>query len=222
MSRTLSFQAGDKGGEVEAILNRPRGAAWLLVLAHGAGAGMRHPFMETISDRLATHGVATFRYQFPYMQKGNKRPDRPAVLTDTVRAAVATASRAAKGLPLLAGGKSMGGRMASTAASEESLPHVKGLVFLGFPLHATGRPSADRGAHLAGAKLPMLFLQGSRDKLAELALLRPLCRKIRGARVEVFDQADHSFRVPKRTGLTHEEVIEQLAGAIAGWAGSLT
>ena len=126
VSRSLSFQAGDTGGEVEAILNRPRGAAWLLVLAHGAGAGMRHPFMETISDRLAARGVATFRYQFPYMQKGGKRPDRPAVLTDTVRTAVAAACRVAKGLPLLAGGKSMGGRMTSTAASEPAARPAQG------------------------------------------------------------------------------------------------
>ena len=148
------------------------------MLAHGAGAGMRHRFMEETAQKLADHAIATFRYQFAYMEKGIKRPDNEAVLTATVRAAVATAKKHGEGLPLFAGGKSMGGRMTSLAAAKEPLESVRGLIYFGFPLHAAGRTSADRGQHLFDVKLPMLFLQGSRDALADLKLLKPLCARL--------------------------------------------
>ena len=178
---SLTVRVSDSAGDVEALLLRPDDANWLLVFAHGAGAGMHHPFMERLAGQLAGCGVATLRYHFPYMQHRRKRPDPPAVLTATVRAAVAAASETAPGLPLLAGGKSLGGRMTSlTVADERSAPSpgiasVRGLVFFGFPLHPAGRPGTQRAEHLARVRIPMLFLQGTRDTLADLALLRPLC-----------------------------------------------
>ena len=197
-------------GPVEWLL--PAGARALFVFAHGAGAGMRHPFMEGTALRLAGQGVATMRYQFPYMDRGSRRPDPPSVLISTVRAAVETARRSELQLPLIAGGKSMGGRMTSLAAAEEPLPGVRGLVFMGFPLHAAGRPSSDRGAHLAGVQLPMLFLQGTRDKLADLELLRPVCSELaERARLHVIDEADHSFHVPKRSGRSDSDILDELA-----------
>lgn len=210
-------------GEVSALLLRPSGARWLLVLGHGAGAGMRHPFMESIAQRLATQGIATFRYQFPYMEGGGRRPDPPPVLLATVRAAVAAAAAAAAqaggDLPLLAGGKSMGGRMTSMAAAEADLPAVRGLVFFGFPLHPAGAPSTGRGDHLSRVRVPMLFLQGTRDKLADLDLLRPALDKLgERARLHVVEGADHSFHVPKSSGRTEAEVLEELARTVAEWA----
>jgi predicted alpha/beta-hydrolase family hydrolase len=172
------FAIAVNGSPVSAVLMRPVDAAWLLVLAHGAGAGMRQPFMEAVAGALAKRAVATMRYQFPYMEAGRKRPDRPAVAQATVRAAVSAAAGRAPDLPLLAGGKSFGGRMTSQAVADGRLPGVRGLVFFGFPLHAAGRPSDERAAHLYDVGVPMLFLQGTRDALAHLDLLAPVCERL--------------------------------------------
>jgi uncharacterized protein len=217
------FPATAAKGEVSALLLRPADARWLLVFAHGAGAGMRHRFMAEMSAALAEVGVATFRYQFPYMEAGGRRPDMRATLLATVRAASAAASRAAPDLPLLAGGKSMGGRMTSLAAAEAPLAGVRGLVFFGFPLHAAGRPSEERGAHLAEVARPMLFLQGERDQLADLDLLRPICAQLgERATLHVVATADHSFHVLKRSGRTDALVIAELAGTTAAFAARLS
>src|SRR5262245_25908396 len=173
-AKDVQIAVNAKTGMVSGLLIKPPGAKALLAFAHGAGAGMRHRFMENVSVKLAERGVATLRYQFPYMEKHIKRPDPEQALTDTVRAAAATALKAAGDLPLFAGGKSMGGRMTSLAAAKQPLNGVRGLVYFGFPLHAPGKPGAERAAHLADVNLPMLFLQGSRDALADLKLLKPL------------------------------------------------
>lgn len=207
-------------GSVSSLLQRPADAHSLFVLAHGAGADMHHGTMGAIADALAHHGVATFRYQFPYSEQGRRAPNRRAQLIETVRAAVDEASDHAGELPLLAGGKSMGGRMTSLAQAEKELPGVRGLVFFGFPLHAAGRPSRERGAHLDHVALPMLFLQGARDRLASLELLRPLCRELgRRASLHVVEDADHSFHVLKRTARSDEEVLDELAREVALFAG---
>jgi hypothetical protein len=173
---------------------------------------MDHPFMESLARALARHGVASFRYQFPYLEAGSRRPDHRSRLVATVRAATVEARRRVRGLPTLAGGKSMGGRMTSLAASEAPLPGVVGLVFFGFPLHPAGKPGVERAAHLAAVGLPMLFLQGRRDALAEIGRMRRVVRRLGdAAEIEVVDQADHGFHVPKRTGLTDEDVIDALA-----------
>ena len=189
------------------------------MLAHGAGAGMTHPFMESLTAELASRGVATFRYQFPYMEKRRRIPDPPAVLMSTVRAAVLAASQAAPDLPLFAGGKSMGGRMTSQAAAERPLDGVGGLVFFGFPLHPPNRPGTARAKHLADVTVPMLFLQGTRDAFADLKLLRPICRKLSPqATLHVIQDADHSFHVPKSTGKTDSEVLRELVETVSSWA----
>lgn len=217
-----TFLATSSSGDVSAILMRPDRAEGLYVFAHGAGVGMRHHFMEAVAERLAARRIATFRYQFPYMEAGRKAPNPAPVLVKTVRSAVAEAARLAPGLPLAAGGKSMGGRMTSTAAAAEPLPGVLGLAFFGFPLHAAGRPSPDRGAHLAAVGLPMLFLQGTRDKLAELDLLRPLLAGLSPkSRLEVVEEGDHSFHVPKRSGKTDEEVLDALCATFVDWFAGL-
>jgi len=218
----LSFVATPAKGEVSALLMRPQRARFLLAFAHGAGAGMRHRFMEAMSGRLAAAGIATFRYQFPYMAAGSRRPDARATLLATIRAAVDAARAAAPDLPLLAGGKSMGGRMTSQAAAEAPLAAVRGLVFFGFPLHPAGRPSTERADHLDRVELPMLFLQGERDRLAELELLRPICARL-GARatLDVIPGADHGFHVPKSSGRTDAEVQGDLATMVASWAATL-
>jgi predicted alpha/beta-hydrolase family hydrolase len=213
----LRFEASP-GRHVTALLLRPAGAQWLYVFAHGAGAGMQHRFMEAASALLAGHGIATLRYQFPYMEAGSRRPDSRDTLLATVRAAVRMAADAVPDLPLLAGGKSMGGRMTSLAAAEAPLPGVRGLVFLGFPLHPAGRPSTERADHLEKVRLPMLFLQGERDRLADLDLLRPVCAGLGDrATLQVVPDADHSFHVPKRSGRTDDEVLADLASTIAQW-----
>lgn len=205
-------------GEVSGLLVRPAGAEGLFVLGHGAGAGMRHRFMEDVARALAERGVATLRYQFPYMEAGRRVPDRHPRLIATVRAAVAAARGRAGNLPLLAGGKSMGGRMTSMAAAEAPLEGVRGLAFFGFPLHPSGRPSIDRAEHLADVGLPMLFLQGTRDRLAELQLLRPVLDDLAPApALHVIDDADHGFRVLKRTGRTEGQVVEELAETTRAW-----
>ena len=211
--------AVDGAGEVSALLLRPAKARWLLALAHGAGAGMSHPFMTKLAEELASVGVATLRYQFPYMEGRRRVPDKPAVLTATVRAAVRAAAEAAPGLLLLAGGKSMGGRMSSQAAAEGPLGGVRGLVFFGFPLHPPKQPGTKRAEHLPKVTVPMLFLQGTRDELADLKLLRPVCAKL-GTRVtlHIIETADHSFHVLKKSGRSDAEVLRELAGTTVLWA----
>ncbi len=180
---------------------------------------MRHAFVEALAGRLAERGVATLRYQFPYMEEKRRRPPNPRrILLATVRAALATASRRAGDLPLFAGGKSMGGRMTSLAQAEEPTPELRGIVFVGFPLHPAGRPGTERGEHLASIKVPMLFLQGTRDRLAELELLTPMCASL-GERAELrrIDAADHSFHVLKGSGRRDPDVLDELAGCIAGF-----
>ena len=209
-------------GEVPGILVQPASAKFLLVLAHGAGAGMTHPFMGRIADELANVGIATLRYQFPYMQQRRRVPDSPEVLAATVASAVRAASEAATGLPLLAGGKSMGGRMSSHAAAQGLLGAVRGLVFFGFPLHPPKRPSTKRADHLAKVEVPMLFLQGTRDDLADLTLLRPITDKLgRLATLHIIDGADHSFHVLKKLGKTDAEILQELAQTTAKWADKL-
>lgn len=222
MERELHFTVGKSARHVSALLVRPENARRLMVLAHGAGAGIRHPFMAGTAMSLAEHGIASFRYQFPYMEQGKRAPDPQPVLLETVRGAITAARECAGDLPLFAGGKSLGGRMTSTAASLEALPGVRGLVFFGFPLHAPGKPSDERGRHLFEVNLPMLFLQGTRDNLADLALLRLLCDRLQGkARLHVIDGADHSFHVPKKSGRTDEDVLTELGQVIADWASGL-
>jgi uncharacterized protein len=214
----LRFGVGDRG-EVSALLCRPTKARRLLVLAHGAGAGMSHPFMEKLAGELAGVGVATFRYQFPYVEEKRRVPDAPGVLMATVVAAVRAAAEAAPGLPLMAGGKSMGGRMTSQAAAQHPLDGVRGIVFFGFPLHPPSRPGTKRADHLAKVTLPMLFLQGTRDALADLTLLRPVCAKLGSrATLHVIEKADHSFHVLKSSGRTDEQVLRELAETAASWA----
>jgi predicted alpha/beta-hydrolase family hydrolase len=204
---------------MKTLLELPEAARALYVLAHGAGAGMDHPFMEAVAAGLAERGIGTLRYQFAYMERGSKRPDPPRVAHAAVRAAVAEAARHAPRLPLFAGGKSFGGRMTSQAQAIEPLPGVRGLVFLGFPLHAAGKPSDERAAHLFDVRVPMLFMQGTRDDLASLDLLAPLVKKL-GARatLALFEEADHSFHVPARTGRKDAEVMNEMLGALAAWA----
>lgn len=252
--KDMRFEVGD-AGEVSAILLRPADARCLLVLAHGAGAGMRHSFMEEMAEELAGAGVATLRFNFPYMEQRRKVPDRAPVPTEAVLAAVRAAAEAAPELPLFAGGKSYGGRMtsqaaaatsrmsatktsraaakssrasaavetaratdASQAAAEASLAEVRGLVFFGFPLHPPGQPSTKRADHLARVKLPMLFLQGTRDKLADLGLLRPICAKLGSrATLHIIETADHSFHVLKSSGKTDADVMRELAQTVSGW-----
>jgi predicted alpha/beta-hydrolase family hydrolase len=218
----LRVEVSEDVGDVSALLLRPDAARCLLVLAHGAGAGMRHTFMASIAERLARRGVATLRYQFPYLEAGRRAPNPPALLTATVRAAVDVAADVAGDLPLLAGGKSMGGRMTSLAAAADPLPGVRGIVFFGFPLHAAGRPATERGDHLRGVSVPMLFVQGTRDRLADPTLMRPLCDDL-GARAElhIVEGGDHSFHTPKRAGRSDAEVLDELAAAVEGWATKL-
>lgn len=215
----IRIRVGGNAAEVSARLLRPAGAAWLYVMAHGAGAGMDHPFLEAIAARLAAGRIATLRYQFPYMESGRRRPDSRSILLATVRSAVAAAAERAPDLRLLAGGKSMGGRMTSQAAASEPLPAVEGLVFLGFPLHPAGKPATDRADHLERVGPPMLFLQGTRDRLADLDLLRPVCARLGGrADLHIVDGADHSFGVLKRSGRGEDEVLEELAGAVRAFS----
>jgi len=209
-----------EGGRVSGLLQAPANAHACYVFAHGAGAGMTHPFMERIAGALAERGIATLRYQFPYMEQRSKRPDPPRVAHAAVRAAVAAASRHLPGIALFAGGKSFGGRMTSQAQAGTPLPDVRGLVFLGFPLHPAGRPSIERAEHLFDVRIPMLFLQGTRDALADLSLLGPLLARLGPrAKLEVFEEADHSFHVPAKGGRRDAEVMAALADAIAAWSG---
>lgn len=220
MSDSLRFKVGERVGEVSALLHVPRRPRLLYLLAHGAGAGMRHPFLETFTEAVAARAIATFRYQFPYMEAGRRRPDPPPVLHATVRNALAAASDACSDLPVIAGGKSMGGRMTSQAAARGLLPGLRGLAFLGFPLHPPGKVDSTRGDHLREVPLPLLFLQGTRDSLARLDLIRPLCEELR-ATLHVVEGGDHSFKVLKRSGRTQDEVMDELADALFHWSEGL-
>ena len=208
----------DGSTTVSALLNVPEPAWAAYVFAHGAGAGMQHAFMATFADGLAARGVATLRFQFPYMEQGSKRPDAPAVAQATVRAAVAEAARRLPGLPLFAGGKSFGGRMSSQAQARSPLPGVLGLVFAGFPLHPPGKPSDERAAHLFEVDLPLLFLQGTRDDLAHLDRLQPLLQRLGPrATLALFDDADHAFHVRARSGGSDARTRESMLDTLAAW-----
>jgi len=214
----LQIDVGERIGKVSGILLRPPDAWAGFVLAHGAGAGMRHPFMEGIAAALAERGMATLRYQFPYMEADARRPDPPGVLEATVRVAVDVAREFAPGLPLVAGGKSLGGRMTSNAQAHRPLPGVSGLVFLGFPLHPPKQPGENRADHLRAVELPLLFLQGTRDALAELDLITAVCHRLGAkATLHVVDGADHSFAVLKRSGRSDGEVMDELVDTVVGW-----
>jgi uncharacterized protein len=207
---------------VSGLMQQPTPAKACLVLAHGAGAGMDHPFMSTLARDLAAIGIATLRFQFPYTERQGKRPDPPALCHATVRAAVATAHELVPSLPLLAGGKSFGGRMTSQAQAEDPLSHVRGLVFFGFPLHPPKQPSIDRSAHLFQVKIPMLFLQGTRDALAELPLIKPLAKRLGVlATLTLLENADHSFHVPVRSGRTDAQIRSEMLEAFESWADSV-
>ena len=207
---------------VSGLLQTPRQTRACFVLAHGAGAGMAHPFMAAAAGELAERGIASLRYQFPYMERGSKRPDPPKLAHATVRAAAAEAARLLPQVPLIAGGKSFGGRMTSQAQAAAPLPGVRGLAFFGFPLHPAGRPSSDRGQHLFDVVIPMLFLQGTRDALAELHELEPLCRVLgERALLRLFQNADHSFHVPARGGRSDSEVRGEMFDALAAWVDRL-
>jgi len=206
------------GTAVSGLLLAPATARAGYVLAHGAGAGMSHPFMTATAEALATRGIATLRYQFPYMEHGSRRPDPPKIAHIAVRAAVAEAAARLPGLPLFAGGRSFGGRMTSQAQAEMPLPGIKGLVFLGFPLHPAKRPSLDRAQHLANVRIPMLFLQGARDSLADAPLIARVVAELgTRATLTTFPDADHTFHVPARTGRTDAQVLAKVCDAIAAW-----
>ena len=203
---------------VSGLLQTPRGARACYVVAHGAGAGMGHPFMAAVANELEQRGIATLRYQFPYMERGSKRPDSPKLAQATVRAAVAEAARLLPKLALFAGGKSFGGRMTSQAQAAVPLPGVRGLAFLGFPLHAPGSPSDERAQHLGNIQVPMLFLQGTRDEFADLALLEPVVEKLGSrATLQTFQDANHSFHVPARSGRTDAQVRAKMLDVLAEW-----
>ena len=215
----LTFSV-DETRRVSALLKLPPAASTCFVLAHGAGAGMEHPSMATLATELAARSIATLRFQFPYMESRSRRPDSPSICHATVRAAVAEAARLAPKLTLIAGGRSFGGRMTSQAQAIAPLPGVKGLAFVGFPLHPAGKPSTERADHLREVKVPMLFLQGTRDELAELELLQPIIDRL-GARatLKLLQDADHSFHVPARSGRKDAEVRAEMLDALANWIG---
>ena len=210
------------GEAVSALLMQPPQARACYVFAHGAGAGMTHASMEKVAAGLAERGIATLRYQFPYMEKGSKRPDAPAVAHAAVRAAVSEAGRRCGALPLIAGGRSFGGRMTSQAQALSPLPGVRGLAFLGFPLHPAGKPASERAKHLTGVNIPMLFLQGTRDALAELNLLEPVVKDLGSrAQLRLLEGADHSFHVLKRSGRNDREVMDEALDAFVAWVGAV-
>jgi predicted alpha/beta-hydrolase family hydrolase len=212
----------DRIGAVSAILMQPDNARACYVLAHGAGAGMRHASMDKIAAGLSDRGIATFRFNFPYMENEQGRPDQPAVAHAAIRAAVDEAARRCPGVTLVAGGKSFGGRMTSQAQAKAPLPGVKGLAFLGFPLHADKKPSTERAEHLAHVEIPMLFLQGTRDGLADLGLLKPIIEGL-GAKATLheIEGGDHSFAVLKKSGRTNEEALTEVLDALTAWIDAL-
>jgi predicted alpha/beta-hydrolase family hydrolase len=210
--------AVDEARSVSGLLDAAPGARACYLMAHGAGAGMKHPFLAAVAQGLGERSVSTLRYQFPYMEAGSKRPDSPKLAQATVRAAVAEAARLAPEVALFAGGKSFGGRMTSQAQAESPLPGVRGLIFLGFPLHPPGAPSDKRATHLFDVNIPMLFLQGTRDEFASQELLLPLIERLGSrATLKLFDEANHSFHVPARTGRTDAEIKGEMLDALAAW-----
>jgi hypothetical protein len=214
--KTLSFAVSLEQGTVSAILNMPAGSRCVLLLGHGAGAGMRHPFLESMAKCLGEHGIATLRYQFPYMERKQKRPDPTPILLATVQSAFTVMRDHARGLPLFAGGKSMGGRMTSMAAAEGLLPNIHGIVFFGFPLHPPNQPEKwkERAEHLKHVQVPMLFLQGTRDVFARVDLLQPVCTKLgKLATLHLVEGGDHSFKVQQ----ANSDVLRELAKRVADW-----
>jgi predicted alpha/beta-hydrolase family hydrolase len=219
-AQTIGIDVG--ATRISALLLAPPDASTCFVFAHGAGAGMAHPFMAAAAAGLAARKIATLRYQFPYMEKGSRRPDPPKIAHAAVRAAVAQAHRSFPKLPLIAGGKSFGGRMTSQAQAAAPLEGVAGLAFFGFPLHPAKKPSRERATHLADVTIPMLFLQGTRDALAELTDLEPVCKALGSrATLRLFEDADHSFHVPARSGRKDAEVLNQVLDAFAAWTAQL-
>jgi uncharacterized protein len=217
----LTLDVGS-AGTVSALLTLPPKPRACFVFGHGAGAGMTHAFMVAVASGLADRGVATLRYQFPYMEKGGKRPDPPGIAHAAVRAAVAAAAQHCGGVPLIAGGKSFGGRMTSQAQAKAPLERIVGLAFFGFPLHAAGKPSSERGDHLSEVKIPMLFLQGTNDKLAELDQLKPVVKKLGSrATLHLVEAADHSFHVPARSGRKDAEVMREMLDAFVAWVSAI-
>jgi predicted alpha/beta-hydrolase family hydrolase len=215
--KKLSFEASKSSGNISAIIYEPPDAEAVLVLAHGAGAGMNHPFMESLASKLAGKNIAVFRYNFPYIENKRRSPDPPNILMAAVKSAVLKAKELYS-LPVFAGGKSLGGRMISNAASKNMLPGVKGIIFFGFPLHAPGKPSNDRAEHLYSVNSPMLFIQGTRDKLADLELLSPVIKKLGNkAELHIINEADHSFHVPRSSGTTDENILEELSEKSRKW-----
>jgi uncharacterized protein len=222
LAKSVTIAVGE-GIRVSGLIQQPDRARACLVLAHGAGAGMDHPWMATLAEDLDAIGFATLRFQFPYMERQGGRPDPPALCHATIRAAVATAHELVPSLPLFAGGKSFGGRMASQAQAAMPILHVGGLVFFGFPLHPPKQPSTDRGAHLAQVKIPMLFLQGTRDSFAELPLIGRLTEQLgKRATLILIEKADHSFHVPKSSGRTDAQVRTEMLDALGVWAGPVS
>lgn len=219
LAKRIQFQISEEIGSTSALYIRPVKPKFLLVLAHGAGAGMEHPFMETLAQFLAQEKVATLRFNFAYMENGKKIPDRPKKALPTISAAINQAKKLARGVPILIGGKSFGGRMCSQLAASELLTDVEGILYFGFPLHAIGKPSTDRAAHLSNISQPQLFLQGTRDTLADIKLIKQVCKKLKQAKLEIFEGGDHSFKMLKKTGIPHEEVIEKLAKTAANFSG---
>ena len=218
MNQANRIRVGES--EVSALLDGPERPRACYVLAHGAGVGMRHSFMGDVAQGLAHRGIATLRYQFPYMERGSRRPDSPLVAQAAVRAAVARAAELLPGARLIAGGKSYGGRMTSQAQAESPLPGVRGLAFLGFPLHPPGQPSDSRAEHLSAVTVPMLFLQGTRDEFADRTYLEPLVKRLGSrATLKLFDHADHSFHVPAKSGRSDAEVMTELLDVLAAWIG---
>lgn len=214
----VKIEVSEEIGSVSGLLIKPEDADCLLVLSHGAGAGMEHAFMEELAQVLAKVKVATLRFNFPYMEKGKGPPDRPKKAHPTIKAVIEKALTYAKGLKLLAGGKSFGGRMTSQMAAEGGLGPVKGVVYFGFPLHAAGKPSTDRAAHLENVQLPQLFLQGTRDTLARFDLIEEVCQGLSTAQLVKMEGGDHSFKTLKRSGISREEVMGKLAAATAAFA----
>lgn len=210
-AKKMQFQISEEIGSTSALYIRPVKPKYLLVLAHGAGAGMEHFFMETLAQYLAHQKVATLRFNFSYMENGKKVPDRPKKALPAISAAINQAKKLARGVPILIGGKSFGGRMCSQLAANEELNDVKGIIYFGFPLHAIGKPSSDRAKHLSEISQPQLFLQGTRDTLANIDLIKQVCKKLKKAKLEIFEGGDHSFKMLKKTGITQEETIEKLA-----------
>lgn len=222
MNRTKVEISVDGAHRVSGLLQLPSDPQSCLVLAHGAGAGMGHPFLESLAAELYARDVATLRYQFPYMERGSRRPDSPKLCDATIRAAVAAAACLTPGVTLFAGGKSFGGRMTSQAQAALPLPGVRGIAFVGFPLHPSNQPSDARFRHVLDVDVPMLFLQGTRDALADLDFLRPCVAGLgERATLRVFEDADHSFHVPARSGRKDAEVLGELAETLAGWAASV-